>query len=157
MLKAVHCHWFVANIDERQTAAQLFNHCWDLLEASPRTADQDADLLGSAFTSRHLFQAVGGPAQWITGDWMIARAAGAVGYGDLAVAYALRAFEAAQAPDTEDWLVASAAEGVARAYGDANDDTHRDEWVARAQSLVSEIADPENRDLIASQLAEVAR
>jgi hypothetical protein len=59
--------------------------------------------------------------------------------------------------DAPDWLVASAAEGVARAYAALGVEQERDEWFNSAESLVAAIVDDEDRELIASQLATVPR
>ncbi len=144
-------------IDERSTAAALYNRCWQLLESDARTADDDVELLTSAFTSRHHWLAVGQRDQWITADWMVARAAAATGAGDLSLTFAQRAYAAAQEPGVPDWLVASAAEGVARAFASVGAVTQRDEWCRTAQALVAQIADPEDRSIIAEQLADVLR
>lgn len=150
-------HFAVPEIDDRSTAAALYNRCWQLLESDARTADDDVELLTSAFTSRHHWLAVGQRDQWITADWMVARAAAATGAGDLSLTFARRAYAAAREPGVPDWLVASAAEGVARAFAAVGDATQRDEWCRTAQALVAQIADPEDRSIIAEQLADVLR
>jgi hypothetical protein len=105
----------VAQLDERELATKLFNRCWDLLE-STRNADDDVELLTAAFSSRFHWLRVGAIEQWITSDWMVARAAAATGDGELSLRFAERAHRAAQENAVPDWLVASTAEGVARAY-----------------------------------------
>jgi hypothetical protein len=52
-------------------------------------------------------------------------------------------------------LVASTAEGVARAYAALGDIEEFNHWFALATRLTEVIADPEDKDLIASQLAEL--
>jgi hypothetical protein len=59
--------------------------------------------------------------------------------------------------DAPDWLVASAAEGLARAYAALGNDQERDEWLRSSANLVEAVADDESRELIASQLASVPR
>jgi hypothetical protein len=141
----------------RSEAARLFNECWILLELNDRTADNDAALLTNAFASRHHWHEVGALEQWIIADWMVARAAAAVGDGDLAVRFAHRAYDTAQDPDIEDWLVASTAEGLARSYAATGDAASRDEWFARATELAARIGDDESRAIITGQLASVPR
>jgi hypothetical protein len=89
------------------------------------------------------------------GDWMISRAAAATGEGQLALKYARLAYDAAVASDVEDWLLASSAEGIARAYAAIGDIARRDEWLRTSAELVALIADDEDRELIAGQLASV--
>jgi hypothetical protein len=139
----------------RAQAVEAYHQAWALLEADHRTADEDADLLTAAFTSRHHWQAAGGAQQWIVADWMVSRAAAAVGLGELALLFAERAYGAAL-DDGTDWLVASAAEGVARAFAAAGDLGQRDAWCAVAVGLVTAIGNKENRAVVAGQLAETA-
>lgn len=140
--------------DHRALAVSTFNRCWDLLETESPTVEHHTELLTVAFTSRYHWLEAGELQQWILSDWMVARAAGAAGLGDLAIRFALRA-QAALNNELPDWLVASVAEGVARAYSDAGHEAETIEWIAKAQSLVAAIEGDEDRALIASQLDEV--
>lgn len=144
----------MTQLDDRELATRLFNRCWELLEA-PRDADGDVELLTAAFGSRYHWLNAGAREQWIVSDWMIARAAAAVGDGGLAILFARRAHGAAQDGPSPDWLVASTAEGVARAYAALGDVAEFYIWAALATRLVDVIADPADRGLIASQLAEI--
>ena len=141
-------------MDDRELATQLFNRCWDLLEAT-RDADDDIELLTVAFSSRYHWLNAGDREQWIVSDWMVARAAAAVGEGELSLRFAKRAHSAAQEYEVPDWLVASSAEGVARAFAALGDVEEFNNWSALAARLVEVIADPEDKSLIASQLADI--
>lgn len=141
----------------RQLGVETYNRCWELLETEERTPEGDFELLRTAFTSRYHWSYAAEAPQAIMGDWMISRAAAATGEGDLALRYARLAYDAAVANDVEDWLLASSAEGVARAYASLGDGDRRDEWFATSEGLVALIVDDESRELIASQLASVPR
>lgn len=143
------------SLDERTTAVRLYNRSWELLETEPRTSDEDAELLTCAFASRHHWLIAGGPEEWTISDWMVSRAAGAIGVHGLALWFADRANDAARAEGTADWLVASTAEGLARAHYQAGDIDEGVRWEAEASRLVAMIADEEERALIAGQLASV--
>jgi hypothetical protein len=145
----------MAPIDDKALASQLFSRCWELLEQGERTDDDNVELLTAALTSRFHWLTAGGAEQWIISDWMVARAAGASGSSDTALRFALRAYEAARAIETPDWLVASSAEGVARAYAVAGNVEEFTNWAALAGRLVDVIVDPENKALILSQLADI--
>jgi len=97
----------VAQLDDRELATQLFNRCWELLEAT-RDADDDIELLTVAFSSRYHWLNAGDREQWIVSDWMVARAAAAVGEGELSLRFAKRAHSAAQEYEVPDWLVRQA-------------------------------------------------
>ena len=140
----------------RTAAIEAGNRAWELLGKDSRTPDEDAELLTVAFVSRHHWQVAGGAHQWIVGDWMVSRAAAAAGTAHLALVFAERAYAAALDDGTPDWLVASAAEGVARAYGAAGDLDQRDAWCAIAGSMVAAVGNREDRAVVAGQLADTA-
>ena len=145
----------MTSIDDKALASQLFDRCWELLEQDERSEDDNVELLTSALTSRFHWLNAGGPEQWIISDWMVARAAGAAGSSDTALRFALRAYEAARAHESPDWLVASSAEGVARAYALSGNVEEFTNWAALAGRLVEVIVDTENKNLIESQLADI--
>jgi hypothetical protein len=147
----------VDNATHRQLGVETYNRCWELLEREDFDSDRDLELLRTAFTSRYHWSFVAEAPQAIMGDWMISRAAAASGEGHLAVRYARLAYEAAVANGVEDWLLASCAEGMARAYASLGDGAQRDQWFATSDELVALIVDDESRELIAGQLATVPR
>jgi hypothetical protein len=140
----------------RRLGIETYNLCWELLE-SDRTPEMDLELLRTAFASRYHWSYVGKAPQAIMGDWMISRAAAAMGEGHLSLRYALLAHNAALTNEVEDWLLASTAEGVARAYSALGDGDQRDEWVTNGEVLIAQIVDDESRELITDQLASVPR
>ena len=142
-------------MDHRAVAVATYNRCWDLLESPTRTPDEDADLLTSAFTSRHHWQVVGGAPQAITADWMISRSACELGLADLAVEYAERAFAGVQSGEHPAWLRASVFEGLGRAHAVAGNQELRDRYVSLAWLILDREPDPDNREVIAAQLRSV--
>jgi hypothetical protein len=48
----------------------------------------------------------------------------------------------------EPWLLASAYEGLARAYAVAGDKAAAGEWKAKAQTQIALDADPDNREIV---------
>lgn len=145
------------DIDHRAIAVATFNRCWELLEERDRSSDGDLELLSTAFTSRYHWNCAGGGEEAVVADWMVSRAAAATGFASLATVFALRAYESAEGGDGPEWLIASTAEGVVRAYAAANDPEARDRWYAVAQGLVDAIADEDDRRLIAEQLRSIPR
>jgi len=145
------------NTDHRTIAVEQFNRCWDFLEQASMTAADEAELLTAAFTSRFHWQFVGTEKNFMISDWMVSRAAAATGFGDMAIRFALAANERAATFEITDWMEASNAEGLARAYASAGMVAERDEWIARAAALVAVISDPKEKELIGSQLATVPR
>jgi hypothetical protein len=146
----------MADIDHRAIGVKTYNRCWELLETEHRTNEQDTELLTNAFTSRFHWSFVGGPEQFALSYWMISRAFAALGEGHLAVRYGEMANDIAQGDGLPDWLVASTAEGLARAYAAQGDTSARRQWSEVARERIAAIADKDDRELIASQLASLS-
>ena len=140
-------------LTHRAVAADTFNACWTLLERE-RSDAEDLELLELAFASRHHWRAVGASQQIVVADWMVARCFSALDEGVLALRFATAALEAAP-DDAPAWLRASLLEGLARAHAANGDQAARDAAVKRAATVLGEETDPEDRDLIADQLASV--
>ncbi len=136
-------------------AKSTYNECWDLLENENRTSDEDDDLLATAFTSRYHWYAVGGGEQKIVSDWMVSRAAAAVGFGELSVRFAHRANEGVAAGDFPAWLRASVHEGLARAHATNGDAALRAEFLDLARRELENEPDDEDREIIAAQIDTV--
>ncbi len=144
----------MTDVDHRPFAVQTFNACWDILEKKGAAAEDYRELLTLAFTSRWHWGFAGGLDQWITGDWMISRAASLYGDHTLALDFIDRAWTALS-PESPDWLRASIAEGQARAAILAGKHDLFTTWVARARELVAAIAQDDDRAVIAGQLSEI--
>lgn len=138
-----------------KTAGRLFNRCWDLLEKRVRDGDDDRELVTAALASRYHWQTIGTDENLAVADWMASRAFATVGDGRAAVDFAKAALARVERAGIGDWLLASTYEGLARAYAAAGDRTARDAAHRAAEQSLEAIVDPEDRDLIASQLATV--
>ncbi len=145
----------MAEPTDRTLATELFNRCWEIMEMDARSVDDDVELITAAFASRYHWLMAGGPEQLIVSDWMVSRASGVLGAPGFAVLFAHRAHDAAKPGVVPDWLLASTAEGIARAYLRANMVDEFVTWNSTAARLVEEIADDDDRALVAGQLAEL--
>lgn len=142
----------------QQLAAALFNRSWDLIDlGEARTSEQDDELLTVAFASRFHWTRVDGVTaeNLAIADNQIARAAAAIGFGDLALRFADRALARTLAEGWTDWRLASAHEICARAFALAGDAEARDSHLAKAREVASGIEDAEERSVIESQIATV--
>jgi hypothetical protein len=139
----------------RSLAVEAFNGAWDLIDQPSRTPGEDRDMLVRAAASRYLWDAVGSDDQRAVGDWQIAHVLSWMGEGSLALRFAAAALERAEANGWEDWRRASCLEGVARAHAVLGDEPERDRYASLCQVALGALEDPEDRDLIASQLATV--
>jgi hypothetical protein len=140
---------------ERECARTLFNRAWDLIDASGRTADEDVDMLLCAMASRWHWGRVGGVEQVATGDWQVGHAASLLGLGQLALMFAKRNLAVALDQGWDGWRLASAHEGMARAYAALGDSEGVTRHVAEAESALARETDEEDRAVIASQLATI--
>ena len=139
----------------RRRAVTDFNRCWDLIEQPTRTPEDDVELLTCAFSSRYHWSLIGGPKEFCIADWMVGRVACAINNPALALLFAHRAYDAASNGLGIDWMQASGAEGLARAYMCAGDAAAFATWRATAEELVVAISDEKEQRPIAQQLAEL--
>jgi DNA-binding transcriptional MerR regulator len=140
----------------RALAVGLFNHCWSLLEMPDRTAAQDDELLHAAHASRYHWGEIGESVNLARGEWMCSRVYAVLGRGEPALWHARRCLELNEASTTrEDWELASAYEAMARASAVAGDHVASAAWRARAEAELPRIADPEDREVIAGDVASL--
>ncbi|MGD1012001.1 MAG: hypothetical protein ABR925_05665 [Acidimicrobiales bacterium] len=139
----------------KQEAVAAFNRAWELIEATGRTGEDDAEMLAAAFASRCLWDLVGGDEPCAIGDWQIAHVASLLGYADLSLSRANSALQLVVADGWTDWRLASCYEGMARAEAAAGNRAERDRFAALAREVLAGLDDEEDRELIASQLASI--
>ncbi len=142
---------------QRSVAGALFNRVWDLIDAgAARSADATDEMIDAAHASRYLWRQIGGLEQAIVGEWQISRTYAAAGIGTEAVRHAQISLLLLESdPDVPDWLTASVHEGRARAYLAAGEAEAAVLAFRSAHAALLDIADPDDRDLVASQLAEL--
>jgi hypothetical protein len=146
----------MAVTDHRLLAATYFNAAWDLIDLESRTPEQEHELLTLVFASRkHWHEAGGSPDNLITSDWQVAHAASLVRLPDLALRFAKAAAGQAETADVPLWLKASTHEGLARAHAAAGDREAHSREARLTRELLDAVADDEERELIAGQLASI--
>ena len=136
----------------RKMAAQLFNDTWALLDDLHRTPAQDRQMLGAALGSYYHWTVVGDDKNRAIADWQVARVLVAVGEPDLAQQFADQSLRRAVDDNLGPFLVACGHEVLARVAGAKGDDEERDTHVARAEDLLSVIADEDERDVLRTDL-----
>jgi len=137
----------------RQLAIDLFNHAWTLLETDQRTPEQDDEMIHAAHASRFHWGEVGDAANRARGEWQCSRVYAVLGRGEPALHHARRCLEICEANGIGDWDLAAAYEALARASAVAGDRVGADRWRALAETATSGIAEKEDRDQIAQELA----
>ena len=137
---------------QRSLASALFNRVWELLEKTDRTQSDDDELVNAAHASRYLWTSIGTARHLAIGDWQIARAYSTLHRGEPAVHHARRCLDNATLVPDEPWLLASAYEGLARAYAVAGDKAAAGEWKLKAQNQIALDSDPDNREIVERDL-----
>ena len=147
------------NIDretERQLAAGLYNEVWRFMEMPHRRPEQDDEMLHAAHASRYHWGRVGEPVKQARGEWLCARVYSVLGRGEPAVWHAQRCLDVlTEFGGGEDWDIASACEGLARAYAAAGDHESSRAWLEKGREALAQIADKDDRDQIQGDLDSV--
>ena len=138
----------------RALAVGLFNHTWTLLEKVDRTPAEVDEMIHSAHASRYHWGEVGEAVNLGRGEWQCSRVYSVLGRAEPAVWHARRCVEITEANgDREDWDLAAAYEGMARALAVSGDLRAAADWKARAQAALATISEEEDRELIGQDIA----
>ena len=141
--------------DARALAMRLYNETWDLLNNESRSARETDRMLHMAHASRFHWDEVGTDQNRAIGEWLVSRVHATLGLADSAVFHAQRAVEYAQSPGTEEWVAASAFEALAGAHAAAGDLASAREARDRSAALLEAVADEEDRQIVADDLASL--
>lgn len=142
----------------RDEGVSLFNYVWTLLEKESRTPDDDDEMLHAAHASAyHWRHAEGaGPQNRARSEWQISRVYAVLGRGDPAIHHAQRCLDHCVENGIGDWDLAFAYEALARAHKVAGNDEEFRRNLQLARDAGENIADPEDRDLLERDVAELA-
>jgi hypothetical protein len=134
--------------DERAFASALFNQTWGLLEKEARTPEEDERMIHMAHASRFHWDNVGDDQNRAIGEWQCSRVYATLGRAEPALFHARRCLEYASRAGIDDWAVASAHEGLARAQAVAGDFEAARDSRSRALALAEAITEPEDRKIV---------
>lgn len=128
-------------------AKSIYNSIWGLLEKPARTPEENQEMLLAAYASLYHWQKAGGAVQEQRGSWMVSRVCQTLGKAPEALEWAQRcqAISEEHAPEMEDFDLAYAQEGLARAYALAGDHEKALAHWKLAASLGDQIEDPEDK------------
>lgn len=134
----------------------LYNRAWEILDSGDEEPAAQRELLSAALGQRWHWMEVGGPKERAIAEWQVGHVLARLGHGELALSFARAALAEVEAwDDAPLWLRASAYEGMARACAAAGDTDGRATWSARCAAALAQVEDPEDRDLVAGQLASI--
>jgi DNA-binding transcriptional MerR regulator len=141
---------------QRQLGVDLYNSTWTLIEKPDRTAAETDEMIHRAHASRWHWARVGEPVNLARGEWLCSRVYATLGRGEPALWHARRSVEIDEslpADAREAWDLAAAYEAMARASFVAGDPASGALWKAKATAALAEIADADDREPIAQDLA----
>ena len=138
---------------QKALAASLFKRVWELLEQGDRASIDDDEMVNAAHASRLLWSTIGDAQNFAIGDWQISRVYSVLGRAEPAVFHARRCLDHAGAVEGQPWLLASAYEGLARAYAVAGDRAAALEWKAKAESRLRRGHDADDREIVERDVA----
>jgi hypothetical protein len=137
---------------ERELAARLFNDTWVLLQQQTRTPEEDDRMIHMAHASRFHWDNAGDDQNRAIGEWQVARVYAVLGRGEPAVFHARRCLDYASRPGADDWLMAGAHEGLARALAVSGDLPAAREACEVAVRLLAQVGDPADREAIEADI-----
>jgi DNA-binding transcriptional MerR regulator len=140
---------------QRALAVSLFNRVWELLEKADRTAVDEQEVVNAAHASRYHWTSIGTPKHLAIGDWQIARVYSTLGRAEPAVVHARLSLDNAKLVTDEPWLLASAYEGLSRAYATAGDRAAAAEWKDKAVAQLELVTDPDDREIVEQDIASL--
>lgn len=140
---------------ERQTAVELFNFVWTLLEKDERSEPESEVMVHAAHASRFHWQEPGEPVHHARGEWQISRVYAVLGRPEPALHHAERCLELCTEHGIGDFDLAYAYEALARARAVAGEADASTRFVELAGRSSDAIADPDDREHFLGDLATI--
>ncbi len=140
----------------RTFAPRAFNVTWEYLDMDELTREQEEEMLASTFAQKYHWSVVGTARHWAIADWQVSRVLAVMGYAELSRRFGERSLEIAIEHGLDQFVKGFAHEAIARAAADVDDVETFSEHVAAARALAAEIEDPEDRELLEADLAEMS-
>jgi hypothetical protein len=139
----------------RYFAAECFNRTWDWIDKPARSADEDNQMLMSAFASLwHWYQRPDCTRQNLSvGYWQLSRVYALLKQPGPAMQYATRCLEYSQGEPP--FYAAYAYEAVARAEAVAGNFAQTREAIAQARALSDQMADAESKQVFLADLNNI--
>lgn len=144
----------LTDAEHRTLGIGLFNRAWQLMDTD-RTPDRDDELLATVHASAYHWLQVGSAENRARSQWQISRAYTVLGRGEPALHHAGRCLAICQEHGIGDWDLAYAYEALARAAEVAGDSRAAAVHLAQARAAGEDIADPEDREHFADDLATI--
>jgi DNA-binding transcriptional MerR regulator len=138
---------------QKQLGIELFNYVWTLLEKDDRTERENDRMIDAAHASRFFWEEVGDHVHHARGEWQISRAYATVGRAEPALYHARRCLDLCEQHGIGGFDIAYAYEALSRAHYVAGDGDAAGDYAKRAHDSAEWVTDPEDRELLLSDLA----
>jgi len=138
----------------RRFAKQFFNETWELLDKPDRSADEDLRMVLLAHASRLHWEYAGTARNRSVGEWQISRVYSILGRQELALYHAQNSLRTAIGQNLQPFVLGYSYEAMARAYAVSGDQS-AGEYLAKAEGLLKEVDDLQDRALLESDLAAI--
>lgn len=135
-------------------AKALHGEVWELLEKESRTLAEDERMVLAAHASLYHWLHVGTAANHQRGEWLIARVYAALGHAENARRHAeqCQTLTETHRGEMQDFDIAFALEGLARAHRIAGNITEAARYRQEAEAAGHAIADAEDRQIFFTEL-----
>ena len=140
--------------EHRKLAAAFFNQTWRLLDLTGRSEEQDAQMIHCAHASRMHWEFVGDAKNRATEEWQIARVYSVLRFPQPALYHATRCLAITEHAAMKGFPLGCAHEGMARALA-LTDKRAADVHYKKAAEILSSIEDPEDAEILRSDLASI--
>jgi hypothetical protein len=137
---------------QRDTAANLFNYTWALLEKD-RTPEEDELMVHAAHAARLHWHSIGEPMHHARGEWQLSRVYAVLGRAEPALHHARRSLEICEEHGIGDFDLAFAYEALARAHAVGGDMETSTLFAAQARAAAEQISEEDDRQIVLSDLA----
>jgi len=137
----------------RAHAVAANQETWAWLAREDRTPDDDEAMLNAAHASLHHWTRVGEPVHRARGEWLVSHVYAVLGRGEPARHHAARCLGITEKAGLEDFDLAYAYEGMARAAAASGDRVTADAYRAKAAEAGRAIAADEDRAIFEADLA----
>lgn len=133
-----------------------FNDAWHLLDLDTLTREDEEEMLSATMAQRYHWYQVGTPRNQAIADWQVSRVAAVLGYAELASRFGERSLALAREHDLGAFVTGFAHEAIARAAASVDDVATFTEHLEAARALLPEVEDPEERETLEADLAEMS-
>ena len=137
-------------------APRAVDEAWELLDKTDPTREEEEAMLAATFAQRYHWYQVGTARQQAIADWQVSRVAAVLGYADLALRFGERSLALCLDHDLDAFVTGFAHEAIARAAAEVDDIEMFTEHLELAKERLAEVEDPEERDLLEADLAEMS-